>query len=946
MSADAASADEAGRGERDGPLRGRDELVAQLDADLLRLQAGTGSVLLLEGTAGLGKTRLLADVAATAEGRGVRVARGGADPVATLKPLGPLRDALASGPRPVLGREALQGLPDGPDGLFWTLQELQQALERAALDGPLLVVLDDLQWADAATLLALRTLPTRLSTHAIAWILAFRPDGDEAYVLEAMARLAGARAGRHRLAPLPPAAVAQVVEDVLGAPADDALLRWADAAQGRPLELLELLQGLRTEGLVRLEHGVARLRAGRVPTRFVDVTRARLARLSPGARRIVRVSSVLGHRFSADLLADLLDSTTPRLLLPLQEALDSTLLVADGDDLAFRHDLIREAVRDGLSPDEHDDLRRRAVRVLVQRRAPNVEVAEVLRHTARPGDLEAIGLLRRAAADLAPSDPASAARLSARALELLPPGSPDRGAAVGETAALLWQAGDRAGARRLADGSLGDGMPPEDEARIRLGVARVCGHESFFEAARQSALGAALPGISAPLRAELLASEGVNLAMVGDIHRTVDVVARALAAAREVGDGHAEAAGVVVESVVAFHRLQWDRALALAEEALAIARRAGLVAHALWMPYALWRCLLWAACGRIEEALAEADAGVRLAQSRGQASAMQLWGATRSRVLLDAGRLGDARTEAEATLAMVDELGSANFVDATASYAHGRVALLQGDREAIGMARVHAERLLLDPSCAVRRAGSWLAALIAHDAGDAASVRRLTLEAARVFDGIEPSLSTPMDAADVPVFVRLCLAAGMPERAGIAAATAVERSRRSPGFVVLEAGALHARGLLENDAGLLEQAVAAFGRLPRPLPRAGAHEDLALALAAASDRDGAVRHLDAALAILRDAGATGEAERVLRRLGELGAGRRAARAPGPREGWDALTPSELRVVGLVAEGRTNREVAQAVHLSPHTVGTHLRHAFAKLGISSRVELARVVADRR
>jgi DNA-binding CsgD family transcriptional regulator len=934
-----------GRGptEPAGPVRGRTAPLLELEAALDGLRGGRGSVTLVEGAAGLGKSRLLQAAVTTASSLGVRVAAGGADPASRLRPLQPVLDALTAGPQPVLDAAALAALPRASEGVFWVLQDLQQALEHAALSAPLLVVVDDLQWADAVTLLALRTLPARLSTHAVAWLFASRPADEDGEVRDALERLERGGARRLALEPLTPAAVADVVTDVVGAPPDEGLLRHADAAQGRPFALLELLSGLVAEGRVRVEDGVARADAGPVPARFVDATRTRVDQLRESARDVVRVASVLGHRFSVGRLAELLDASPPRVAVAVQDALDAGLLVARGDELAFRHDLVRDAVRGALTPAEHQELRRRAVEVLLRRRASDVEVAEVLVHTARPGDHEAIALLRRAAGELAASDPSSAAALSRRALGLLPATHPGRGALVGETASLLWQAGESGAARALWSGSLGEGLEPEIEGEIRLGLARVASGESFAEAVRQSAAGAALPGISPALRAKLLASEALNLSMVGDVESTDVAVARALGAARVVGDEYAEATAVAVQSVVAFYRLDWDAAQALCEQALATARGAGLVSHALWIPESLWRCLLWNACGRPDDALAEAEAGIRVAQHRGQASAMQLWSATRSRVLFDAGRLDDARTEAEAALTMVEELGSANFTDATAAYAYGRVALLEGDPDAVSAARVHAERLRRDEAPLVRRAGAWLGALIAHAGGETDEVRRLTAEAAEAFRGIDPALATPFDPLDIPAFVRVTLAAGLRERAELAVSVAELRTERAPGYAVLEAAALHARGLLDADVGRLRAAVEALGRTPRPLPRAWAHEDLGVALAVAEPAE-AVVHLDAALALHRTAGAAGEAARVLRRLAALGAGRRARDVVAPT-GWESLTPSELRVVGLVAEGRTNREVALAVHLSPHTVGTHLRRAFAKLGISSRVELARIVAER-
>src|SRR5205823_10531076 len=106
----------------------------------------------------------------------------------------------------------------------------------------------------------------------------------------------------------------------------------------------------------------------------------------------------------------------------------------------------------------------------------------------------------------------------------------------------------------------------------------------------------------------------------------------------------------------------------------------------------------------------------------------------------------------------------------------------------------------------------------------------------------------------------------------------------------------------------------------------------------------AVRELDRALALYASCEARWDAARVRRRLRELGVRRRLVGAHRPASGWAALTDSELAVVRLVADGLTNREVAERLYVSPHTVNGHLRHAFEKLGINSRVALTRIATE--
>ena len=141
----------------------------------------------------------------------------------------------------------------------------------------------------------------------------------------------------------------------------------------------------------------------------------------------------------------------------------------------------------------------------------------------------------------------------------------------------------------------------------------------------------------------------------------------------------------------------------------------------------------------------------------------------------------------------------------------------------------------------------------------------------------------------------------------------------------------------------LREAVDLFERTPRRLELAAAVEDLG-AERIATDREAAIEALGRSLALYTELGATWDARRVRSRLRELGVRRRLVTAERETHGWTALTTSELAVARLVADGLTNREVAERLFVSPHTVNGHLRHVFAKLGINSPVELARLARD--
>ena len=172
--------------------------------------------------------------------------------------------------------------------------------------------------------------------------------------------------------------------------------------------------------------------------------------------------------------------------------------------------------------------------------------------------------------------------------------------------------------------------------------------------------------------------------------------------------------------------------------------------------------------------------------------------------------------------------------------------------------------------------------------------------------------------------------------------TAVALADANPGFLALAAAAAHSQGLATRDTGLLAEAAAQH---PDPWAKASAAEDLAVLLTSTA-KDQAIGHLKTALDGYRQTGADRDQARIRRRLRELGVRRRHWTTPATRPvaGWDSLTDTEQAVSRLVAEGLNNNQVAARMYISTHTVAHHLRQAFRKLQIASRVELARIVIE--
>jgi DNA-binding CsgD family transcriptional regulator len=332
--------------------------------------------------------------------------------------------------------------------------------------------------------------------------------------------------------------------------------------------------------------------------------------------------------------------------------------------------------------------------------------------------------------------------------------------------------------------------------------------------------------------------------------------------------------------------------------------------------------------------------GVASAQRDRQGWALSIFETGRGRQLLQLGRLADAAAalEGQLTVDMAPQIVS--VLDAAGVVALGRVAMHMGDTGLSRLAREIAQVMLGQSAPSVRRHAAWLLALQEMAYGDAPRAHEwLCALGEKERMGILPLF--PMDVADEARLIHIALAAQDYELAGHAAAAAQFRAQVNPQIRSIVAAAAHAKGLLDHDRKQLAEAVALYEGGPRPLAYAAALEDLGVSIVDGGDTDEAVEVFGRALEFYAKAGASWDAGRVRGRLRALGVRRRLVAAPRSGRGWAAMTDSELAVARLVAQGLTNREVAERLFVSQHTVSGHLRHVFAKLDVNSRVELTRL-----
>jgi DNA-binding CsgD family transcriptional regulator len=914
------------------PIRGRAGELEVIGAQVTALVQGRGGVLVIEGPPGIGKSRLLTEVMAITDKGGARTLFGEAFEYQQRVPFFSLFMATLRANPPVGDAAALRRLGGSADLRYWVVHDLADAIHEAAAQTPLAIVLEDIHWADNSTLMALRSLaPTRPDVPVL-WVLTVRTGAGGPAVQETLSVLHRADAAVLRVDAMSPDAVADMVSDTVRANADASLLNLAAKAHGNPFLVGELVGGLDEEGRLHVSGGRAAATGQGLPRRLGAGMQQRLDHLSIGAGEVVRVAAVLPDRFSAGLLAAMLDRQPASLMSAVEEAVRADLLVEDDEQLRFRHDLLREATRQSLSQSLRRAMERQSASIMLGMGAAPAEVATQLARSAEPGDSEAIKALRQAAQTVGQSDASAAADLSKRALELLSAQDPEHGSLVAETVGLLNRASRYAEAEELAAAALSEVASPEQEAEIRLRLLTLTKH-SARRRVEENRRALQLGEISEVTRARHLAYLAYNLAMQDQRGQRRAAANAAASAAASTGDLEATILANLTLAVLDCGDGYVGRSIRRVEELCALARTSdATAAHDL---AALYFAMLLAVVGRLDDAAAQVDEVIAQARREHNAIAVDMWATMDGVVHLAAGRLSAARAATE-SLPPPQQTGvSEQDIVRTAILAE--VAVRTDDRTLLQQMVNDARNAHSTGSSVVDRDAAHVLALTAWQRGD-------VHDAMRWLGGITlfgpPLWSQVLD--QVILGARVASAAGDAGlRARVLQATdLLERER--PAIPLFTGVAQHARGILENDAQTLLAAADLLRASSRPLLYAAAAEDAGAELARTDHGDEALDQLNAAFDTYLHYEALADARRVGRALRGLGVERRIVSQPRAKTGWDSLTDSELTVINLIATGATNQSVAQQLHVTPHTVKAHLHNAFAKLGITSRAELSTLV----
>ncbi|MFB7452136.1 AAA family ATPase [Streptomyces sp. NPDC056194] len=887
-------------------LRGREAELERLRALVEEVRDGEGgAIALLLGEPGIGKTALLQEAVSLARAHGFLVSHGRAEELHELAPLASLASGLLHGDPPLLSGTDFADLAGHHDQRIWLVERLAQLIEERSAGRPVLIAVDDVQWADPLSRFALSVMPARLLSSPVLWLLTGRED-PEPYGQ-------GPLTTTLPLRPLSDTALAELARDVLGGDVPARVEELLDGAGGNPFLAAEMLSGIAATGADGPEP----------PERLVLGVRERLAGLRPDTLHFLRIGSVLGRGFSLADAAALCGRPASGLSAEVDEALAAALLHDDGERLLFRHDLLRQAVYADLAPSVRRALHREAASRLVAAGRSSADAVPHLLKSAEPGDTEAIGLLGTAAEDVIAVMPDLAADLAVRALELVPLRAP-MAYDVGERAIVaLTRAGRYTQARDTGDALLARQPPLDVFARLQCVLGDTLWHlDDVHELTRRTTT--ALAAVTDPvIRARLTARQALARSRGSDLGAARETGERALAEAERAGDREAR--------VLALWGLG-EIALNAGDCAAAVEHHTALsVFDSAFLP---------------EEAVAlihrdDFDAVRRLLRTAGDVPlrpAMLIW--TQGTLNMALGRLDDA----DADLVTAERLEAdlhvpGNLVNIRVN--RGLLAMLRGDR---GAAREHLDVVRATvsgrPNTGNRATHRFFEAVVADADGDHAAAAELVRSVQRDHPFLRWRLLRP----HVVQAVHIALRGGDRKLAEDLAAQAAAHATRNPTVPTAQGTAAHASALVNADHGLLERAVDILLTGPRPLSLAAASADLGRALLTSGDA-AATPALTRAHDLYAQAGADAEADRVRADLERATSrpGRRTGRLrPRTDQGWDALTASERKVARLIAAGHTNRSAAEALVVSPHTVNTHLASIFRKLAVRSRVHLARIV----
>jgi class 3 adenylate cyclase/DNA-binding CsgD family transcriptional regulator len=919
-------------------LIGRDQELTEIDSLLTAARAGAGGLVLVEGPAGIGKTTLLRAARERAAERGMTVLHARATEIERDYPMGVVRQCLEAAVRQERDRDrllrgaaalaapVLLDVGDVPEttpqallhGLYWVVANM-------SAEAPVLLAIDDAQWADEASLRFVAYLARRVEGNAIAVLIGARPDEEPGNGrAPALAELRADAAGRRvEPRPLDVDGVSRVLGEASEGSVAPAFARAChEATGGNPFLLGELVRALSADGVAFTAADAARV-THVTPPSVARATAGTLARLGAPAVALAQAAAVLGGGVSLEQTARLADLSAAA-AAAAAVALERAGIFDDDVLLEFRHPILAGAVRAGLSARERGAGHGRAVALLREQGAPPDRIGVHLLHAPATGDARTVNDLRRAA-EHATVRGAQETAVALLRRALLEPPEP------GIRAEVL-----------IALGRAERAVGHTDEAAERLNEAYDCSADPLVRGRAVAALLETLAGSPAERR-RMSEMAGQALADLADLDPDLRLRLRAILILHGGSAEGLSLAGDSLGEAIVLGNLVFARmdARATAAEIGGLAERAApwteeLLRNAPSLSFVgMVLAFTWA--DRLDEAARVLDHAIEVARRLGSAtdyaSAMTL----RARVHQRAGRLSEAEADARAALevpldvAWFSARGSApligSLLDQGRADEAGEVLVSAGldgalpDTPAMGPVLLTRMRLR-----AFRR--DYRGALADWDQ----AMRR-----AQAF-WRERRVRGPNAGwiEDLIVVADVHRALGAVEAAHEAVEQALELARRwgTPGAI---GQALHAQARvgLAEPVELLRAAVDLLAESPLRLEHARAIVSLGGELRRGARRTESRGPLREGYELARRCGAKELAEQARAELRASGIRLRREALSGA----DSLTPSERRIADLALGGLANAEIAQELFLTVKTVEMHLTAAYRKLDIRRRSELA-------
>jgi DNA-binding CsgD family transcriptional regulator len=1005
-----------------GMLAGRVDELALLDGLLRELAHGSGNTVLIEGEPGIGKTALVrAALSAAAHGFhvppggrlgspvGHQVFWGAGDELGQELPLLPFLDALQVRAASVNARRTtIAGLlrgevaTDRGADVPALLAEQLIALTIDETDTrPVVLVIDDLHWADPASVKLWGRLARTAHQVPLLLIGLTRPVPHRDDLL-ALRRVVEDE-NRIQLSSLSQSAVTELISQLTGGKPDTGLLRLVSGAAGNPLYLTEMLAAIaRSGGIAITPTGTAQLAPGTVPSSLPGAIADRLGFVSAATREVLRAAALLGVEFAITDLTVVLDRSVATLVPALDEARATGVLTDSGSGLAFRHPLIREALYAEMPA---------SVRAAWHR-----DAGHALASAGAAPDRVARQLLRAFVGPVTRGAPADAhANLGAHDAGEKPPGPADEGyqPAAGAGAARAPEATAALQIERPPVGlnSSWSSAPVDDwmmdwlatSADSLVGQAPAVATELLAQAVGSIPAGSARHGWLASRLADALFRTGDQTAAVqvaemarryatdpdlivdlhwtlaqcrihtGSVEESLTTIEQALAE-RGLSAKHRARLFVLAARTYMFLG-KLEAAGSQAQGALSAAEEAGDAWATGWALHVL--AIGATTRGDLADALPLYDRGLAVTETDPTLADLGLLLLVNKAVTLgDLNRYDEALATAERARQLADQFGTAIRL----TQAHGVLGQLffQTGRLDDALAEIEAVPMdLKEPGAACGELGT-LAVISFHrnDPGAARShlaaaephaerigqrlisplllARSLEREQAdclpealavltAAFDGDPDDLGEIEDLLGDAV--RLAVKTGNQATARRLAGQAAALAERSP-IPHRQANALYCRGLIDRDAVALLSAAQRYADAGRPLPRAMALEAAAGCLVEIDDRVQARLAFEQAVEVYEFLGAEADLNRVQAEFRGHGI-RRGPHSKHRRaqSGWESLTDAELKVAAFVEEGLSNPEIAARLMLSRRTVATHVSHILKKLDVATRTDIARESALR-